>query len=170
MPSQPFISEISMFGCNFAPRGYSRCDGQLVSISSNTALYSLLGTTFGGDGVTTFALPDLRGRLPIHYGAAPGLTARTLGQKAGSEQVTLSILELPTHTHTLQGTSEGGTSTAPGGRLMAETPGDAYADGSPASMAAPVSTTGGSTPHENRMPFLALNICIALYGIFPSRS
>lgn len=161
-----------MFGGNFAPRDWALCDGQLLAISQYDALFSLLGTTYGGDGRTTFALPDLRSRVPIHYGSGPGLTPRQLGSQGGQEQVTLNTNELPAHTHTPKA-SIVGSSDNPAGNYWANTPtGKAYGAAPPnttmnaGTMAAPV---GGSQGHDNMIPFECVNYCIALSGIYPSR-
>ena len=121
MPAEPYIAEIFMGGMNFAPRGYSTCAGQILSIAQNTALFSLLGTTFGGNGQTTFALPDLRGRVPMGQGQGPGLTDRSLGEQGGAENVTLTINEMPSHNHTLNAVSEAGDVSAPAGAYLANT-------------------------------------------------
>jgi microcystin-dependent protein len=171
-----------MFGGNFAPRGWAFCDGQLLSISSNTALFSLLGTIYGGDGRTTFALPDLRGRVPMHPGNGPGLTPRQLGQKGGTETNTLTVAQMPSHNHPAAGTaqaqSDGGTSSSPAGNTWAEaqTAGEMpYSSaGANAAMAAnnvqvTVGNSGGSQPVNNMQPFATVNFIIALYGVYPSR-
>jgi microcystin-dependent protein len=162
-----------MFAGNFAPRGWAFCDGQLLSISSNNTLFSLLGTIYGGDGRTTFGLPDLRGRIPIHFGAGPGLTTRALGAKSGTETETLNVNQLPPHHHIWQGYS---------GAAMGQTPIDASV-AAPASdlydteitnlgdmRASMVGDTGGSGAHANLMPALCVHFIIALFGIFPSRN
>lgn len=164
--AEPFLSEIRIMSFNFAPKGWALCNGQLLPINQNQALFSLLGTTFGGDGRVNFALPDVRGRTPIHVGSG-----HTLGERGGEQAHTLSIAELPTHTHVLSGTSTKGTSPIPPGNLMAPTPSQAYhAPDNALSAFAPqaVSTTGGSQAHLNMQPFLTLSFCIALQGIFPS--
>ncbi len=174
MPADPFLAEIYMGGMNFAPQGYALCQGQLLSISSNTALFSLLGTTFGGNGTTTFALPDLRGRVPMGWGQGPGLSPRTLGEVGGTETVTLTNTQIPAHTHTLNAVSEAGDVSAPGGAFLAnsgaldkeyKTTGTVVAMSSSA-----IGIAGGSQPHANLPPFLVLNFYIALQGIFPSRN
>ena len=150
----------------FPPKGWALCNGQLLPINQNQALFSLLGTTFGGDGRVNFALPDLRGRTPIHVG-----NGHTLGERAGEQAHTLSISELPTHTHVLNGSSSNGTLQTPPGNLFAVTPNQLYhgADGSLVALAAgTVASVGGSQAHLNMQPFLTLSFCIALQGIFPS--
>ena len=174
--TDPFIGEIQAFGFSFAPRGWAKCDGQLLQISSNTALFSLLGTTYGGDGRTTFGLPDLRGRAPIHQGQGPGLTNRKIGQKSGAETVTLNTQQMPNHTHvaTLKGTTTTPPQLddTPTNRVLAK--GNSYADGnSNTDMGATSITnanTGGGQAHANMQPFLVINYCIALQGVFPSRN
>ncbi|MCJ7808426.1 MAG: tail fiber protein [Dehalococcoidia bacterium] len=165
--SEPFLGEITIVGFNFAPRGWAQCDGQILPINQNQALYSLLGTTYGGDGRTTFALPDLRGRTPIHTGAH-----RPLGQKAGEETHNISGQEMAAHRHGGIGTSEpAGSDTPEEGVLPAGAEGNTYRpDGSVVSMEATTSDTGGGQPHDNMQPFLALNFVIALQGWFPPRN
>jgi microcystin-dependent protein len=150
----------------FAPRGWALCNGQLLPINQNQALFSLLGTTYGGDGRVNFALPDLRARTPIHVGSG-----HTLGERGGEQAHTLSIAELPEHTHVANGAGVDGTQLLPGGNLLASTPDPLYhaADGNLAAMApGSVTNVGGSQAHLNMQPFLTLNFCIALQGIFPS--
>lgn len=169
--SEPFVGEIRMFAGNFSPRGWAFCDGQLLAVSQNDALFSLLGTIYGGDGRTTFGLPDLRGRLPIHAGHGPGLSERRLGAKGGAEEVTLTVNQLPSHTHPLQGSSAAATTIDPVGNA----PADGLADylnprPSPVPMAAEsITATGGSRSHTNVMPYLCIHFIIALVGIYPSR-
>ena len=171
--AEPFIGEIRMFAGNFAPRGNSFCDGQLLAISQNDALFSLLGTTYGGDGRTTFALPDMRGRIPLHVGTGPGLSPRALGSKGGTEKENISIGQLPSHTHPMHGTTENGPAANPDGNALATsvvlTP---YFDGpQDQNMAASaIAGTGGGGTHTNIAPYLAINYIIALFGIFPSRN
>jgi microcystin-dependent protein len=163
----------NIFAGNFAPRGWAFCDGQLLQISQNDALFSLLGTTYGGDGRTTFGLPDLRGRIPIHMGDGPGLTNRPLGSKGGQETVTVNSNELPTHTHPLQVTDDLGNSANPGTNVLAKaTTFDSYINENPASTMAPnaITSTGGSHAHDNIQPFLCLHFIISLFGIYPSRN
>lgn len=169
----PFIGEIALFGFNFAPIGWAQCNGQLLPISQNTALFSLLGTMYGGDGISTFALPDLRGRVPIHTGQGPGLSSYFQGQVGGTEIVTLLSNQVPAHTHPLIGTSAVGTSDTPTGLLPARNAAGEpiYGSGAPAAMgAAAVGLNTGGLPHSNVQPYLTLNWCIALVGIFPSRA
>jgi len=181
---EPFIGQIIMFAGNFAPRDWAFCAGQLLPISQNTALFSLLGTTYGGDGRTTFALPDLRGRVPMHQGDGPGLSSYRLGQKGGIEGVTLNETQMPSHTHasSLSISSEIGTTAKPEQTTFLATGvvqdgrtklGDAniYSKTSNESMTCVnISNTGGSLSHENRQPYLAINYIIALNGIYPSRN
>ena len=171
--SEPFLAEIRTLPYNFAPRGWAQCDGQILAISQNTALFALLGTTYGGNGITTFALPDLRGRFAMHAAQGPGLSPRTLGEMDGASTVSLLSIEMPMHGHTLQAGITP-ASTSPSGNVMAPTAtggGNAYrAPGTTTPMAsAAISPAGGSQPHENRQPYQALNFCIALQGIFPQR-
>ena len=174
MPSEPYIAEIFMGGMNFAPRGYATCQGQILTIAQNTALFSLLGTTFGGNGQTTFALPDLRGRVPMGMGQGPGLTPRTLGEQSGAESVTLLTNQMPAHTHTLQAVSEAGDASAPAGAYLANSGAldkEYKANGSIVGMnPAAIAPIGGSQPHNNLQPYLVLNFYIAVQGIFPSRN
>ena len=170
--SEPFIGEITMFAGNFAPRGWALCDGQLVAISQNSALFSLLGTAYGGDGRTTFGLPDLRGRVPVHHGSGPGLSSRVIGQKSGAESVSLVSTHLPAHTHPLQGSTDAATTPDPSGNVFARTSGDAYgSDFSASNMNGDaVSNRGGNLSHTNLMPFQVVNFIVALVGTFPSRN
>jgi microcystin-dependent protein len=170
--SEPFLAEIRMVGFNFAPRGWALCDGQILPINQNQALYSLLGTTYGGDGRTTFALPDLRGRVPIHAD-----DSHPQGQRGGEEAHVLSAAEMPAHRHSLRGSSGDATQVSPAGGTFAGTagagtpeapfyagsPGAAFASGS-------ISNAGGGQSHDNMQPFLAVNFAIALQGLFPSRN
>ena len=164
--SEPFLGEIRMVGFNFAPRGWALCDGQILPIAQNQSLYSLLGTTYGGDGRTTFALPDLRGRSPMHVG-----NGHTQGQKSGEETHTLALNEIPVHDHVLQSTSENGNQPIPTDAMLA-TANNMY--GNPATLTSlrgdSVTSVGGGQAHDNMQPFLALNFCIALQGLFPSRN
>jgi len=168
--SEPFIGQIILFAGNFAIRGYATCDGQLLPISQNTALFSILGTTYGGNGVTTFALPDLRGRGPVHVGQGPGLSNVSLGEAAGTETVTLLSTQMPAHNHGIAASNGPANASRPGNNFPAA--GGAYATASDGTTmnAAMDKNTGGSQPHANRQPYLGLNHLIAIEGIFPSRS
>ncbi len=171
--SEPFIAEIRIFAGNFAPRGWAFCNGQLLPISQNTALFSLIGTTYGGDGRTTTALPNLQGRAPMHPGSGPGLTLRRLGERGGTETVTLTEAQLASHSHMVGATDDDAEETNPAGRLLALTPGEeAYAPPGALADMAPQATahTGGSQPHNNMQPYLTINYIIALVGLYPSRS
>lgn len=172
--SEPFVGEIRMFAGNFAPRGWALCDGPLLAVAQNDALFSLFGTIYGGDGRTTFGLPDLRGRIPIHAESGPGLNPRSLGRKGGAEQVTVIVNQLPAHAHGSLHASPGLASTAdPSGNLPARsTTVDSYINEAPTVRLAPgaVATTGGGQPHNNLQPFLCVNFIVALVGIYPSRS
>ena len=172
----PFIAEIIMFGGNFAPRGWAFCDGQLLPISSNTALFSILGTTYGGDGRTTFALPDVRGRVPVSSGHGPGLSERGLGSKFGSETVVLTVNELPAHNHiaTLHGETAAASKANPQGNMLAGA--TSYANPVAAdnkvmsSESVVVNYTGGGLGHNNVQPVQVVNYIIALQGTYPSRN
>jgi microcystin-dependent protein len=174
--ADPFVAEIRIFPFNFAPVGWAWCDGQLMPISQNTALFSLLGTTYGGDGKSTFALPDLQGSSPLHPGQGPGLSLYDLGQTGGTPAVTLIELEIPAHSHAFNTTGGfPGEERAPTDRSFARTTGvggNLY--GAPANLAAmapqALPPAGGSLPHNNMMPYLTFYFCIALQGVFPPRS
>ncbi len=180
--SSPFLGQVKMVGFNFTPRGYLSCDGSLQSIANNDALFALIGTTYGGDGQTTFGLPDLRGRMPIHRGQGPGLSPYAMGQAGGTEQVTLTTPQLPSHTHSLTQTvssrcqsGAGNTKVPTGNCYAASSSGENYATVSNAAMGVipfntNVSAFGGGLPHENMQPFLCVNFIIASEGIFPSRN
>jgi microcystin-dependent protein len=180
--SEPFLGEIRCFGFNFAPRGWAQCNGQIQSISQSTALFSILGTTYGGDGVTTFALPNLQGQIPMHWGNSPGGFNTQIGEVQGQPSVTLNATQIPQHTHAVSAV------TVPAGGVSQRTavatntaflsgsrpPNRAYQNPAQA-ITSPFSPkailpTGGSQPHENTQPYLALNFCIALEGIFPARN
>jgi len=186
--SDQFVGEIRLFPFQFAPAGWALCQGQVLPISQNTALFSLLGTTYGGNGVTTFALPDLRGRVPMAFGQGPGLSLRPQGVIGGQEVVQLTTATIPQHTHTVtpggttKGSSAVGDRQSPSGAVPAREAAAVtatYSNGAPnASMragsvtfsgSATASNTGGGSPHENRQPYLSLSYCIALTGVFPSR-
>ena len=162
--AEPFLSEIRIFSFNFAPKGWAQCNGQFLPINQNQALFSLLGTTYGGNGQTTFALPDLRGRAPISFG-----NGHTLGEKAGSSAVTINQQQMPQHLHFVLGADVAGTTPAAAGGVFAGAL-DVYhtPDNLVAIRPDSVSSVGGSQPHNNMMPYLVLNFCIALQGIFPS--
>lgn len=168
----PFIGEIRMFGGNFAPRGFAFCNGQLLAISQNDVLFNLIGTTYGGDGQSTFALPDLRGRIPVHAGQGPGLSGYSLGQNGGSEAVTLTQQQLPAHTHAALAQSAAGNQTAPGGAIWAASGLNQFSTNPPnAGMsAAAIVPAGGSQSHDNMMPYQAISFIIALEGIYPTQS
>ena len=173
--SEPFVGEIRMFAGNFAPRGWALCDGQLLAVSQNDALFSLLGTIYGGDGRTTFGLPDMRGRVPLHQGQGPGLSQRRLGSKGGAQQVTLTTNQLAAHSHTFNASTAEAASTDPTGQVFGQSVANfrylknessaAPAQLSPQS----ISDTGGSQAHSNLQPTLCINYIIALIGIYPSR-
>jgi microcystin-dependent protein len=173
--ADPFVAEIRIFPFNFAPKGWAFCDGQLLPLSQNTALFSLLGTTYGGDGKSTFALPDLQGRAPMHPGQGPGLSLHDLGETGGSETVTLLESEIPAHLHSINADSALGDLNAPGADrgLARSVGGSAYiADTTGLVTMAPqaLAVAGGDQPHNNMMPYLTLNFCIALQGVFPPRT
>jgi microcystin-dependent protein len=171
--AEPFIGEIKWVAFNFAPRGWALCDGQLLPINQNQALFALLGTTFGGDGRTTFALPDMRGRTPIHVGQGPGLSQYVLGQEGGEESHTLTVSEIPWHDHPAMASNAEATAVSPAANVFAAKsrvplygPGPANIDMSASAIVA----AGGSQPHNNMPPYITLNCVIALQGIFPSRN
>jgi microcystin-dependent protein len=165
--SEPFLGEMKLISWNYAPHGWAFCDGQLLPIAQNTALFALLGTTYGGDGVTNFALPNLRGRAPIHCG---GTFAQ--GQTGGESAHALTIAEMPAHTHLVEGSGDPGTKTSPVGYLWATNAANPYSGSPPNTTMSPgaVGVAGGSQPHTNMQPYLVLNMIIALQGIFPSRN
>lgn len=171
--SEAYLGEIRIFAGTFAPVDWSFCDGQLLAIVGNEGLFSLLGTNYGGDGRTSFGLPDLRGRLPMHFGDGTGLTLRALGQRFGSENVTLAENEIPLHTHTVRGSTSNTTSQSPAGAVTGTTPDDFYAStGGPQNnpLAGMIQEAGASQPHNNLMPFAVLNFIICIKGIYPQRS
>ncbi|GAA4454034.1 phage tail protein [Novipirellula rosea] len=172
--SEPYVGQIAMFAGNFAPRGWAFCDGQLLPISNHDALFSLFGTIYGGDGRTTFGLPDLRGRLAMHAGNGPGLDERRLGTKSGAETVTLSTPQIPPHRHQWKATSAVGNSGSPSGALLAQAQSDIYVDnvddGSQQLHNAVVVPKGGSQSHTNLMPFLCIHFIVSLVGLYPSRT
>lgn len=169
--SQPFVGEIKMFGGNFAPQGWMFCQGQLLAISQHSALFSILGTTYGGDGRTTFALPDLRGRAPIQQGNGPGLTPIALGQRSGNETNTLTVNQIPAHNHSMSVLSEDADQESPSGNLLAVTSEDVYAESSSSGSLYGDGTgnTGGGQAVNNMMPSAVVSYVIAIIGIYPSR-
>jgi microcystin-dependent protein len=179
MASQPYLGAIFMFAGNFAPVGYQLCQGQILSISQNTALFSILGTTYGGNGTSTFALPDLRGRVPVGQGSGPGLSPIVLGESAGTQNVTILSNNMPTHNHTIAVSTAAGAKNSPQNNFLAQT---SDSDGNPyptynnsatsGATLAPttVSTAGGSLPISIQNPYLGINFIIAMQGIFPSRN
>ena len=165
--SNPYVGEIRMFGGNFAPAGWAFCDGALLAIAEFETLFNLIGTTYGGDGQSTFQLPDLQGRVPIHVGGG-----FTIGETGGVESVTLTTQQIPAHSHLAVGTSSGGSQTSPANAVWAQTPELVYHEApTTGSMAADsLSIVGGSQPHDNMLPFLAVSFIISLFGIFPSQT
>jgi microcystin-dependent protein len=170
--ADPFTAEIRIFPFNFAPRGWAWCDGQLMSISQNTALFSLLGTTYGGNGQTTFALPDLQGRAPMHPGQGPGLSLHDLGETGGSETVTLLESEIPAHNHALRASAQDATTRIVIGQMPATSLGVSLYGSTPANTTlnpSALTPAGGDQPHNNLQPYLTFYFCIALQGVFPPR-
>jgi len=169
--SEPFLAEIRIVGFNFAPRGWASCDGQILPINQNQSLYSLLGTTYGGDGRTSFALPDFRGRTPVHVGGTPTVS---LGQKSGEEMHTLSTAEIPNHTHNIRITDTEGSNTYSNGNALSQAKFEprfsGLDQGDNTMHPGSISNIGGGQAHENMQPYLALNFVIALQGLFPSRN
>ncbi|MGF1728808.1 phage tail protein [Photobacterium kasasachensis] len=176
--AEPFVGEIRMFTCNFAPRDWAFCDGSLLPISQNSILFAVIGDLYGGDGRTTMGLPNLQGRAPMHPGVGPGLTPRILTQYLGLPEVSLYANNLPQHSHTVSAVKEDGEETNPAGQYLSKmvTPGSRnklYNQGAtnPAPMSeATISNSGNSTPHENMQPYCVVNFCIALEGMFPARN
>ncbi len=167
----PFVAEIRMVACNFAPRGWAQCNGQLLPISQNTALFSLLGTTYGGDGRSTFGLPDLQGRAPMHPGQGPGLSLRDLGEQTGGSVVSLLLSEIPAHTHALAASASVANSRTPDGNALSRSRGGAaYNNAAPNAAMAGSGATGGAQPHNNMQPYLCVMFIIALQGVYPPRS
>lgn len=170
--AQPYVGEIRMFAGNFAPAGWMICDGQTLPISENETLFQLIGTTYGGDGESTFNLPNLQSRIPLHMGTGPDGTTYQIGEMAGVEQVTLTTQQIPVHSHPLAASTTAGADGSPGGNVLATTGGgiSLYYEGgvdTPLNAAA-IAPVGGSQPHENTQPFLCINYIISLFGIFPS--
>jgi microcystin-dependent protein len=170
--AQPYVGEIRMFAGNFAPAGWMFCEGQLLPISENETLFQLIGTTYGGDGESTFALPDMRGRLPIHQGAGPSGTTYILAETGGVESVTLTTPQIAAHSHPLIATDSPATASVPGNNLTASASKRYYVSPSTTApmAAATMSPTGGSQPHNNFQPYLCVNYIISLFGIFPSQT
>jgi len=174
--ADPFVAEIRIFPFNFAPKGWAWCDGQLLPLSQNTALFSLLGTTYGGDGKSTFALPDLQGRAAMHPGQGPGLSLHDLGETGGSETVTLLESEIPAHSHALGANALTGDTPSPAANATLARPGtiNAFQTNSASGLApmAPeaLPPAGGDQPHNNLQPYLTFHFCIALQGVFPPRT
>jgi microcystin-dependent protein len=164
-----FISEIRIFAGNYAPAGWAFCDGQLLPIAQNQILFKLIGTTYGGDGTTDFAVPDLSGRVPLHFGTGAGLSPRVRGEAGGTEQVTLTTQQIPSHTHALIASTGAGNATSPQNSLIADGPAFAYLEAVPDTQLSPITAApvGGAQPHENRMPFLIVSYIIALTGVIP---
>jgi len=170
--SNPYVGEIRLFGANFAPAGWMFCDGSVLPISENETLFQLIGTTYGGDGQSTFALPDLRGRVPVHQGTGPGTSTRLLAETGGSETVTLTAAQMPAHRHQLNASTAAAVASAgPTGVLAASAVAQFYGPGVPSTdMAAnAITQQGGNQPHQNMAPYLAVSFIISLYGIFPSQ-
>jgi microcystin-dependent protein len=172
--ADPFVAEIRIFGFNFAPKGWAFCDGQILPLSQNTALFSLLGTTYGGDGKSNFALPNMQGNAPMHPSQGPGLSLHDLGETGGSETVSLLESEIPAHAHGWNASNSDSTSQAPGDQLVAGGVGGITLFANPASLVQlnpnAVTPAGGDQPHNNMQPYLTLNFCIALQGVFPPRT
>ena len=170
--SEPYIGEIRMVGFNFAPAGWAFCNGQTLPISENDALFTLIGTTYGGDGQETFGLPNLQSRIPVHAGQGPGLTNRTLGEASGTESVTLTEQQMPTHTHQLYGSGNSATEETPQGNVTGQPVTNIYGNLPPFQEMAQnvVGPAGGNQPHDNVHPFQVISFVIALYGIFPPQS
>jgi microcystin-dependent protein len=165
--AQPYVGEVRMFAGNFAPVGWMFCEGQLLPISENETLFQLIGTTYGGDGESTFALPDLRGRLPIHQG-----NGVILAETGGVEEVTLTTAQIPAHTHALAASTSSGTTTNPGTHVVASPPSSLYIQDAPSATMSPqaIGPAGGSQPHTNLSPYLCINFIISLFGIFPTQT
>ncbi len=173
--TEPFVGEIRIFAGTFAPRGWAFCDGQLLAVSQNEALFSLLGTIYGGDGRTTYGIPDLRGRTPIHAGQGPGLSNRRQGSMVGTERVTLVDSQMPSHPHNFGASTDTASQTSPGANVFAGGTAEAkfyiQAPSNPKTlMGTPVGDTGGNQSHNNLMPALCLNFIISLFGTYPSRN
>lgn len=173
MAAQPFIGEIRIFAGNFPPNGWMFCDGQLIPISQNDALFTLIGTTYGGDGQETFALPNLQSRVPIHAGTGPDGITYQIGEAAGTESVTLTTQQIPVHTHAMLGSTNPATKGNPSGAVFGQSGQVSYmmeSDAALAMNANSITPQGGSQPHENCQPFLCMNYIISLFGVFPSQT
>ena len=171
--SNPFVGEIRMFGGNFAPQGWAFCAGQLLAISENATLFNLIGTTYGGDGQQTFALPDLSGRIPLHQGQGAGLGNYVIGEKSGVESVTLTLNQIPAHSHSVLASTAGGSASNPLNVVLANPPSVTAFIADDPSVVLPsnlVTVSGGSQPHDNLMPYVAVNYIISLFGIYPSQN
>jgi microcystin-dependent protein len=171
--ADPFVAEIRIFPFNFAPKGWAFCDGQILPLSQNTALFSLLGTTYGGDGKSNFGLPNMQGNAPMHPGQGPGLSLHDLGETSGSETVTLLESEIPSHSHGLVASLSDGTDTKPANEQFAQGVGvQIWGTNAPNTQFSPNALTpaGGDQPHNNMQPYLTLNFCIALQGVYPPRT
>jgi microcystin-dependent protein len=172
--SAPYVGEIRIFAGNFAPAGWMLCQGQLLSIAENEVLFTLIGTTYGGDGQSTFALPNLASRIPTHQGTGPGLSNQIIGQEGGNETITLTAGQMPVHNHAAICSNTGANQASPGGNFWSTDPGGntaAYSNAAGSQMApAAVGNTGGGQPHDNLQPFVVINYIISLFGIFPSQS
>jgi microcystin-dependent protein len=172
--ADPFVAEIRIFPFNFAPKGWAFCDGQILPISQNTALFSLLGTTYGGDGKSNFALPDMQGNAPMHPGQGPGLSLHDLGETGGSQTVSLLESEIPSHSHSVSASAVDGTAKSPSGQKVASGVGVNMYATAPSPMTnlnfMAISPAGGDQPHNNMQPYLTLSFCIALQGVFPPRT
>lgn len=172
--SESYVGEIRMFAGSYAPQGWAFCDGSLVSIAENETLFTLIGTTYGGDGINTFGLPDLRGRVPIHQGAGPGLSTRTIGEAGGAETVTLTVPQIPAHNHAALASNAGGNADTPANNFWsASATTTQYVPGDQANTAMGASAivfAGGNQPHDNMLPFTTISFIISLYGIYPSQN
>lgn len=172
--ADPFVAEIRIFPFNFAPQGWAFCNGQLLPLSQNTALFSLLGTTYGGNGLSNFALPDMQGRAPMHPGQGPGLSLHDLGEEGGVETLTLLTSEIPAHTHGLGSATDPGDTNTPQGNALTRSSGASIYNAATSPLVAmnpgAIGVAGGSLPHNNMQPYLTVNFCIAMQGVFPPRS
>jgi microcystin-dependent protein len=168
--SSPYVGEIRMFGGNFAPVGWAFCDGSTMSISQNETLFNLVGTTYGGDGQQTFNLPDLRSRVPVHMGQGPGLSNYVIGQSGGSETVTLTVSQMPAHSHPAGAQSASGSQSSPANGVWAASTLNQYSSNNASDVmsAQSIQPAGGSQPHDNMLPFLCISFIISLFGIYPT--